>query len=122
MLPACMWPTCTASMHLSNAQADRHAQACRGDSEDSEDEEEDCPQEKRVPAWARGQELMQGLHAQLATDPDEIFQQRQRTCALDDVFSAPGEPTACFAACCMLPVYVGAAIASVGRPISKPLA
>ena len=43
-----------------------------------------------MPAWARGKELMGQLMAQLAVDPDQIFQQRQRTCALDDVFSAPG--------------------------------
>lgn len=34
---------------------------------------------------------MNQLAQQVHVDPDEIFQQRQRTCALDDVFSAPGD-------------------------------
>lgn len=62
---------------------------CRDDSEEDSEAEEAAPR-KPVPAWARGRELMNQLVAQLAVDPDDIFQQRQRTCALDDVFSAPG--------------------------------
>ena len=59
--------------------------------ESSEDEEAEGS--KVVPAWARGRELTNQLIAQVSVDPDEIFQQRQRTCALDEVFSSHGDPS-----------------------------
>lgn len=42
---------------------------------------------KRVPAWARGEELHKQLKAQRQQDPDAIFQQHEKTCSLDEVFA-----------------------------------
>ena len=40
--------------------------------------------------WARGQALAAALSAQLAVDPDEIFQLHAKTCPLSEVFAEPG--------------------------------
>ncbi len=32
---------------------------------------------------------------QVAMDPDEVFQQHKKTCSLDEVFTRPGEQSAC---------------------------
>lgn len=50
------------------------------------DSDDEVPR-KPVPDWARGKNLMGQLANQLFVDPDEIFQQHQKTCALDDVFA-----------------------------------
>ncbi|KAK9798147.1 hypothetical protein WJX73_008828 [Symbiochloris irregularis] len=88
-----------ASMQRKTPAADRVKQQeqsyqispYRGSS-DEESEDEETPPDKPIPSWARGKELMGQLLAQLSIDPDEVFQQRQRTCALDDMFSAPVRP------------------------------
>jgi len=50
---------------------------------------------KAVPDWARGQALRDQLAAQLTVDPDEIFQQHKKTCALSEVFGHDGESCNC---------------------------
>ena len=45
------------------------------------------------PRWARGQALAAALSAQLAVDPDEIFQLHAKTCPLSEVFAEPGVQT-----------------------------
>ena len=45
-----------------------------------------------MPEWARGRALAAQLATQAAVDPDEIFQQRQKTCPLDEVFGHAGAP------------------------------
>lgn len=54
-----------------------------------------------MPEWARGQALWAQLQAQVKMDPDEIFQQHKKTCALNEVFGHAGAllcspPTACW--------------------------
>lgn len=43
-----------------------------------------------MPEWARGQALWAQLQAQVKMDPDEIFQQHKKTCALNEVFGHAG--------------------------------
>lgn len=45
-----------------------------------------------MPEWARGQALWAQLQAQVKMDPDEIFQQHKKTCALNEVFGHAGAP------------------------------
>ena len=71
-------------------------------SEESEAEEEDAPRggrKKRVPEWARGRALVGQLITQVAVDPDEVFQQHQKTCSLDEVFGHSGAKTQCLLHC-----------------------
>ena len=63
-----------------------HPPTCRSDFESDDDQPK-----KPVPEWARGKALMQQLVAQVYVDPDEVFQQHQKTCSLDDVFASHGE-------------------------------
>jgi len=74
--PSCTW--------------ERHPR--RSDKDSDEDEADDAAPSKPVPDWARGRALAGQLAAQLAVDPDEIFQQRQKTCPLDEVFGARPRP------------------------------
>lgn len=50
------------------------------------DSDDDQPK-KPVPEWAKGNQLRAQLVAQTYVDPDEIFQQHQKTCSLDEVFA-----------------------------------
>jgi Inner centromere protein, ARK binding region len=60
----------------------------RSDCDDSEDDDDEP--RKPVPEWARGQALWAQLQAQIKMDPDEIFQQHKKTCALNEVFGHAG--------------------------------
>ncbi len=60
----------------------------RSDCDDSEDDDDEP--RKPVPEWARGQALWAQLQAQVKMDPDEIFQQHKKTCALNEVFGHAG--------------------------------
>ncbi|KAK9836350.1 hypothetical protein WJX81_007690 [Elliptochloris bilobata] len=66
----------------------------KSDQDSDEEAVDDAAPRKPVPDWARGRALAGQLAAQLAVDPDEIFQQRQKTCPLDEVFGHAGKPTA----------------------------
>lgn len=64
---------------------------CRRSDKDSDEEDaDDAAPRKPVPEWARGRALAAQLATQAAVDPDEIFQQRQKTCPLDEVFGHAG--------------------------------
>ena len=65
------------------------SRVCRSDCESEEDEAEP---RKPVPEWARGATLRDQLAAQLTVDPDDIFQQHKKTCALNEVFGHAGAP------------------------------
>ena len=52
---------------------------------DDEDEEEYAPK-KVVPLWAQRQNLLQHIQRQAYTNPDKIFQTKQTSCCLDEVF------------------------------------
>ena len=64
----------------------------RSDSEESDDE---CRPAKPVPQWAKSKNLGKQLQAQMSADPDEIFNAKQTTCSLDDVFKT-SNPKPCF--------------------------
>lgn len=57
---------------------------------DCDESEEDDEPRKPVPEWARGAALKEQLLRQLTIDPDEIFQQHKKTCALNEVFGHDG--------------------------------
>jgi hypothetical protein len=52
---------------------------------DDEEEEEYAPK-KVVPLWAQRQNLLQHIQRQAYTNPDKIFQTKQTSCCLDEVF------------------------------------
>lgn len=52
---------------------------------DDEDDAEYAPQ-KVVPLWAQRQNLLQQIQRQAYTNPDKIFQTKQTSCSLDEVF------------------------------------
>ncbi|QDZ19905.1 hypothetical protein HOP50_03g24220 [Chloropicon primus] len=64
----------------------------RSDSEESDDEFRPA---KPVPQWAKSKNLGKQLQAQMGSDPDEIFNAKQTTCSLDDVFKTD-KPKPCF--------------------------
>ena len=68
------------------------SQSCchRSDKDSDEEDADDAAPRKPVPEWARGRALAAQLATQAAVDPDEIFQQRQKTCPLDEVFGHAG--------------------------------
>jgi len=55
---------------------------------DGESDEEDEDQE--IPAWAQDVNLRRGIMTQHKMDPDELFQQNEKTCSLDEVFANLG--------------------------------
>jgi hypothetical protein len=55
---------------------------------DGESDEEDEDQE--IPAWAQDGNLRRGLVDQQKMDPDDLFQQNEKTCSLDEVFANLG--------------------------------
>lgn len=56
---------------------------CRENS-DSEGEDE----EQEIPAWAQDANLRREIIGQQRLDPDELFQQHEKTCPLDEVFAS----------------------------------
>lgn len=52
-------------------------------SEEDEDEE--------VPAWVRQENLRRGLIDQQRMDPDELFQETDKSCSLEQIFQGPAE-------------------------------
>ena len=60
------------------------AAAYRSDGESSD--EEDDGQE--IPAWAQDANLRREIARQQKLDPDELFQQNEKTCPLEEVFAS----------------------------------
>ena len=56
---------------------------CREDSES-----EDDAKEQEIPAWAQDANLRREIVGQQRLDPDELFQQHEKTCPLDEVFAS----------------------------------
>lgn len=69
-----------------------HQCVCGGRSDCDDSEDDDDEPRKPVPEWARGHALWAQLQAQFKMDPDEIFQQHKKTCALNEVFGHAGAP------------------------------
>ena len=86
--------TPVAGAHRTKDQGPQSYQmhALQSDSEESDDE---CRPAKPVPQWAKSKNLGKQLQAQMSADPDEIFNAKQTTCSLDDVFKA-SNPKPCF--------------------------
>lgn len=61
----------------------------RSSSDSEEDDEERAPR-KPIPGWARTEALVPVLTRQAKVDPDEIFVNPSKTCALDVVFAGHG--------------------------------
>lgn len=84
---------CCRTVQLALTQTLSARPCCRRSDKDSDEEDaDDAAPRKPVPEWARGRALAAQLATQAAVDPDEIFQQRQKTCPLDEVFGHAGAP------------------------------
>lgn len=55
----------------------------RSDGDSSEDDDE-----QEIPAWAKDANLRKEIQGQQKLDPDELFQQHEKTCPLDEVFAS----------------------------------
>ena len=54
---------------------------CRSEGETSEEDED-----QEIPMWAQGGNLRRQIVAQQKLDPDELFQQHEKSCPLNEVF------------------------------------
>lgn len=52
---------------------------------ESSDEEDDG---QKIPAWAQDANLRREIAGQQKLDPDELFQQNEKTCPLEEVFAS----------------------------------